>query len=181
MDGTILNKKYDLVERVKALEEGGGYNLPIASDETLGGVKIGEGLSITEEGVLSANAPTPYTPPAYSTTETNTGQKWIDGRDVYRIVYDNIALTNNTDVVVDGNFGNTKEIVSFNCITKIASGTGKIQRPIQSLVIAGNDYAFPQVLVDSLNIVVHGNWTGEVATLIVDYVKTDESKNKKKK
>ena len=24
MDGTILNKKYDLVERVKALEEGGG-------------------------------------------------------------------------------------------------------------------------------------------------------------
>lgn len=28
MDGTILNKKYNLVERVKALEEGGGGGLP---------------------------------------------------------------------------------------------------------------------------------------------------------
>lgn len=53
MDGTILNKKYDLVERVKALEEG-GYELPVATANTLGGVKIGEGLSITEGGVLSA-------------------------------------------------------------------------------------------------------------------------------
>lgn len=34
------------------------YELPVATDEVLGGVKIGENLSITEEGVLSA-APTP--------------------------------------------------------------------------------------------------------------------------
>lgn len=46
MDGTILNKKYSLVERIEALEEGGGYVLPVASSETLGGVKIGDGLSI---------------------------------------------------------------------------------------------------------------------------------------
>lgn len=30
--------------------------LPVASASTLGGVKIGEGLSITEQGVLSVNA-----------------------------------------------------------------------------------------------------------------------------
>lgn len=31
------------------------YELPVASDEVLGGVKVGENLSITEEGVLSAS------------------------------------------------------------------------------------------------------------------------------
>ena len=35
---------------------GGGYVLPIASSDTLGGVKVGENLSITGEGVLSVNA-----------------------------------------------------------------------------------------------------------------------------
>ncbi len=41
---------------IEGLPSGGDeYELPIASDTTLGGVKIGEGLSITEEGVLSAD------------------------------------------------------------------------------------------------------------------------------
>ena len=35
---------------------GGGYTLPIASAETLGGVKIGDGLEIAESGVLSVDA-----------------------------------------------------------------------------------------------------------------------------
>lgn len=33
----------------------GAYSLPIASDSVLGGIKVGENLSITEEGVLSAS------------------------------------------------------------------------------------------------------------------------------
>ena len=36
-------------------EAGGSYELPIASAETLGGVKVGEGLAIDEGGVLSAS------------------------------------------------------------------------------------------------------------------------------
>ena len=35
---------------------GGGYTLPTASADTLGGVKVGSGLSINEGGVLSENA-----------------------------------------------------------------------------------------------------------------------------
>lgn len=34
---------------------GGGYTLPTASDETLGGVKVGSGLSIDTNGVLSSD------------------------------------------------------------------------------------------------------------------------------
>ncbi len=36
------------------------YTLPIASDDTLGGVKVGDGLEIDEEGVLSAPGGTQY-------------------------------------------------------------------------------------------------------------------------
>jgi hypothetical protein len=35
--------------------ETSGYELPIASAETLGGIKVGDNLSIDENGVLSAN------------------------------------------------------------------------------------------------------------------------------
>lgn len=125
MDGTILNKKYDLVERIEALEEGGSYTLPVASANTLGGVKVGEGLSIdAESGVMSAPAPAPYVLPVasaetlggvkigeglsidaetgvmsaegglpdYSTTEQKTGQKWIDGKDIYFKTFDNLNI-----------------------------------------------------------------------------------------
>ena len=36
-------------------KDSGSYELPVASSETLGGVKVGEGLSIDESGVLSAS------------------------------------------------------------------------------------------------------------------------------
>lgn len=35
--------------------DGSSYTLPVASASTLGGVKVGSGLSITESGVLSAS------------------------------------------------------------------------------------------------------------------------------
>ena len=62
---------------------GGSFVLPVATAETLGGVKVGNGLSINENGVLSNDNPTPYTPKNYSTNEQLTGQKWIDGKDIY--------------------------------------------------------------------------------------------------
>jgi hypothetical protein len=35
-------------------QSGGDYTLPIASADTLGGIKVGEGLNIDGEGVLSS-------------------------------------------------------------------------------------------------------------------------------
>ena len=48
---------------VEGLPDSGGYELPIASDSVLGGVKVGEGLSVTEEGVLSADGGEEYVLP----------------------------------------------------------------------------------------------------------------------
>lgn len=51
---------------------GGGdsYTLPTASASTLGGVKVGSGLSVTAEGVLSADGVTPAAAQVDSTATT---------------------------------------------------------------------------------------------------------------
>jgi len=59
MQGDITN----LDERVTDLEETPGYELPIASANELGGIKVGNGLSIDANGELSNDNPTPYTLP----------------------------------------------------------------------------------------------------------------------
>lgn len=72
---------------------GGGYELPIASAGTLGGVKIGSGLSITSSGVLSSSGGHNY-----SSTEVDTGIKWIDGKTIYQKTITSRATTSNTSI-----------------------------------------------------------------------------------
>lgn len=92
-------------EQMGAGGGGGSYVLPVASADTLGGVKVGDGLSINANGVLSNDNPTPYTPPAYSATEYKTGEKWIDGKDIYKKVIANVAnetiIATNVDTLVN--------------------------------------------------------------------------------
>lgn len=53
---------------------GGSYTLPIASADTLGGIKVGSGLTITD-GVLSADGITPAAYQADSTASAYTQLK----------------------------------------------------------------------------------------------------------
>lgn len=59
---------------VEGLDGGGGggsgYTLPAATVSTLGGIKVGSGLSITAEGVLSADGITPAAAQADSEATT---------------------------------------------------------------------------------------------------------------
>ena len=83
---------------------GGSYVLPVASADALGGVKVGARLSI-DDGVLSAVNQVAD----YSTDEQATGEKWIDGKDIYFKSYafdttDNATVTIQTtdiDVLID--------------------------------------------------------------------------------
>lgn len=54
----IVEKVNELVDGYnKIIENGGsGYILPVATSEKLGGIKVGENLTITEDGVLNAQA-----------------------------------------------------------------------------------------------------------------------------
>ena len=49
-DGTTIT-----IDPDGTLHGASAYNLPIASSNTLGGIKVGDGLSITDDGVLSAS------------------------------------------------------------------------------------------------------------------------------
>jgi len=58
---------------VEGLDGGGGgsgYTLPAATASTLGGIKVGNGLSVTAEGVLSADGITPAAAQADSEATT---------------------------------------------------------------------------------------------------------------
>ena len=72
---------------LNALNNGGGggggdtYTLPIASDNVLGGVKIGNGLSIENDGKLNVNASV-SSEVQYSTVEKRIGT-WVDGTPLY--------------------------------------------------------------------------------------------------
>ena len=77
----------------RAAKGGSGGTIPPATSETLGGVKIGAGVNVSEDGTISVSS---YAPHAYSTNEVATGRKWIDGKDIYEKTYyyeNGIALT----------------------------------------------------------------------------------------
>lgn len=81
------------------LDTGGGGSLPIASENTLGGVKIGAGLSITSEGVVSASGGVNY-----SLNHVKIGKYFDD--DLYMVSYrlsasKTLAANNWVDLVND--------------------------------------------------------------------------------
>lgn len=107
---------------INALNSGGGeggggsYSLPIASDSVLGGVKVGNGLSIENDGKLNVNA-TVSSEVQYSTVEKRIGT-WVDGTTLYEKTlvgtielsgYDRAILGNINDLLPNSN------IKFFNC------------------------------------------------------------------
>lgn len=86
LDGDGIAERYEI---------GGMSELPIASSEVLGGVKIGENLTITEDGTLNAetSGTSVLSPGAvlYDTKEKVVG-KWIDGKPIYeKVIYADIT------------------------------------------------------------------------------------------
>ena len=68
-------------KRINDLSKASGTGaIPIASAETLGGIKVpaDSGMSVDADGAISGVP--------YSTTEHKTGRKWIDGKDIYEKV-----------------------------------------------------------------------------------------------
>lgn len=93
----------------KATGSGGISNIPIASAETLGGIKVpaDSGLTVDANGAISGVA--------YSTTEHKTGRKWIDGKDIYERTIE-LAITSLEDssVVIANNIDYVETLVDSN-------------------------------------------------------------------
>ncbi len=100
MYNTIPNNPFP-PSSANAVGGGGAYVLPVASADTLGGVKVGERLLI-DDGVLSAVKQVAD----FSTDEHATGEKWIDGKNRYFKTIDCGALPNNDVKTVDSGLTN---------------------------------------------------------------------------
>ena len=138
------------------------YVLPAASSEVLGGIKVGSGLSIDANGVLSNDNPTPYTPINYSTTEQNTGLKWIDGRDIYVKTYDAGALPSSGNVTVQNDITNFGAVINVETVGISNDGYSFSNYGLVLNYVSASSFVF-SVTVDA---------TGYNGYVTVYYVKT---------
>lgn len=94
----IMEKRINDLQKASG---GGGFVLPIASNETLGGIKVPADSGITIDGSGNAYVPKPI---VYAGTKVDTGKKWIDGRSIYAKVFSIAALSaSSTPLTVDHN------------------------------------------------------------------------------
>lgn len=90
---------------------------------------IGSGLDLSEDGELSASAQSVD----YSTTEFNTGKKWIDGSDIYGIVIveDNPITSGGANQVKYTGINiaslNIKEVVDYTCLVGVYTGSAHVE------------------------------------------------------
>lgn len=90
--------------------------LPSRSTATTGQI-----LKLTGENKIPAWADEySYTPPAYSETEVNTGQKWIDGKDIYMKVLSS-TFPADSSAVVAGNIGLHDEVIEISLSSKTST------------------------------------------------------------
>lgn len=128
LDATVAQLQTELTEKYKELkalcdklqeeiDAGATYKLPVATDTVLGGVKIGDNLSITDEGVLSATGGggSGYTLPV-ATSASLGGVKIGDGLSID----ENGKLSMASDLwgTAIGSFSYVKEVVTINEITE---------------------------------------------------------------
>ena len=110
---------------------GGGSELTPATANTLGGVKVGNGLNITSDGTLSVAGT------AYSLNKYDTGKKWIDGRIIYGKVF-SIPVLSATSTPLTVNHNENIDIVTH------LHGTAKNNT-------TGTNFPLPYVAEDSID------------------------------
>lgn len=73
VDSSVVALQTDIPTSVSQLNNDSGYltSIPTASSSVLGGIKVGSGLSATEDGTLSVTGPSITVDSALSTTSTN--------------------------------------------------------------------------------------------------------------
>ena len=127
----------------RAAKGGSGGTLTPATSETLGGVKIGEGVNASEDGTISVSS---YTPPAYSTDEVATGETWIDGKPIYMKTYSldsKVWIETSSEVVIGDAPANIDQLL-FTSGAMMRDTTANAVKPI--MVSIGNSKVRAQAL-----------------------------------
>lgn len=126
----------------KAAGGGGGYVLPVASASTLGGVKVGNNLSIDASGVLSANAGGYTLPPATASTLGGV------------IIGDNVTVDANGEISVAAPYSLPKAAAGTLGGVKIGSN---VNVDGDGVISVAAPYSLPTAAADTLGGVKIGN------------------------
>lgn len=87
------------------------YTLPIAAANTLGGVKVGSGLSIDANGVLSASGGGSSTPHIYRCVVITTAPNYVTALSYSAFVFNNLLFINGLFNILDTPSGNFLRVV----------------------------------------------------------------------
>lgn len=133
-------------------------------------IKNGNELTFTEH-FNAGGGGTPYTPPAYSTEEVNTGEKWIDGKDIYKLTIDLVTKLNLTtdtavNVIPDPNI----DTLISNSGAIYNSSTSKNNNPVKLAV--NNGYVKATGITTGMT---------ELRTIVIYYTKTTPTRTTTKK
>jgi len=108
----------------------------------------------------------------YSTSETNTGKKWIDGRPIYRKVIIGTTTISSGNYTVAHDISNLGDIVDFkyyswqNSTTMFIGSTSPLD---------GSDKL--SVYINGNNITVRSSWESIKRVIILEYTKTTDGGN----
>ena len=112
----------------------------------------------------------------YKTTEQDTGQKWIDGRPIYRkVVRGTVNMTgNSTSMLAHGIAGLTNrwELISYYGNMRLG-GTLSNNATKQALPYIENTHQSGVTSIDQTNIIISGSypWGHSDVSLVLEYVK----------
>lgn len=109
--------------------------------------------------------------PNYSTTEQNTGQKWIDGKDIYIKVYHLDNLANNTNVTLEQDFGATKNAIKFEGNVNAVVDNKKYCFSATHYS-STTDCAYVCVVENNLVVYIRANYSAYSGDFVVYYTKT---------
>jgi hypothetical protein len=104
----------------------------------------------------------------YSTAETDTGLKWIDGKTVYQKVVNFGALPNAANKQVNHGIVGLGTVVSATAIA--VSNTGTV-RPLPYVDHVLNDDVTIEMNVNVVAIITYANWTDHTAIWVLRYTK----------
>lgn len=191
MDGTILNKKYDLVGRIEALEAGGDTPTYIPGDgisiqefeagERTVSVKYDSSLELNDNGQLSVDF-SRYKPLLYSVgnmTQIGTAVYSGASHPVYTKVYDGITISSNTIVTVDENFVYDK-IFRINATIKDISSGDLYINPFQSYGLYNGIGVIPRIVNNTISLNCVGSPLSGTATIVIDFTLPTQTSKKKK-
>ena len=162
---TLLDNQY----ATKTYVDDNKYTLPIASKETLGGIKIGENLTIDENGVLSASGGTEVLPIYNVECDISNGSSpyWYDSNSNFAVLtkkaineaynkgdlhfilnYGSFSNDRGTTLQVVVKIYNTNSPIAFDTIPEISKLSGTYKEQLISLnysqwVYTNGEWTYP--------------------------------------